>query len=40
MEEREILRERLELALLRIREIPVKISRELSYYPGKNILQQ
>ena len=36
MEEREILQERLELALLRIREI----SRERSYYPGKNILQQ
>lgn len=40
MEEREILQERLELALLRIRRFPVKISRERSYYPGKNILQQ
>ena len=38
MEEREILQERLELALLR--RFPVKISRERSYYPGKNILQQ
>ncbi len=40
MEEREILQERLELALLRIREIPGEDFQGAEYNPGKNILQQ
>lgn len=40
MEERELLLERLELAFLRIREIPGRTGRGKRYNPGENILRQ